>query len=205
MRTGILGGSFDPIHIAHLHAGETALAQAGLDRVLFMPAGDPWQKTRSMTPDDLRLEMVTLAIEGVEGFEVDDRELRRAGPTYTIDTLRSFPDDEDLSLVLGADAAAGLPTWRSWEQVVDRAQILVLPRPGTDPARVLEVWPKAVMLDMAALDVSASVIRRKAAAGEPYRFLVPPAVYTFIQDHHLYAQPPSDDRVGVSIEQEDGP
>lgn len=170
-----------------------------------MPAGDPWQKTRKMTPDDLRLEMVTLAIDGVEGFEVDDRELKRTGPTYTVDTLRTFPDDEDLSLILGADAAAGLPTWRSWEEVVDRARILVLPRPGTDPTRVLEAWPRAVMLDMAALDVSASVIRRKAAAGEPYRFLVPPAVYDFIRDHDLYAHPPSDDRVVVSIEQEDAP
>lgn len=170
-----------------------------------MPAGDPWQKTRQMTPDDLRLEMVSIAIEGVEGFEVDDRELRRAGPTYTIDTLHSFPDDEDLSLILGADAAAGLHTWRDWERVVDRARILVLPRPGTDSTRVLQAWPKAIMLDMAALDVSASVIRRKAAAGEPYRFLVPPAVYAFIQDHDLYARPPSDDKVVVSVEQEDAP
>ncbi len=205
MRTGILGGSFDPIHIAHLHAGETSLAEAELDRVLFMPAGDPWQKPRDLTPGPMRVEMVSLAIAGVDGFEPDDREVRREGLTYTIDTLRTFPDDEELSLILGADAAAGLRTWKEWEQVVDRAEVLVVPRPGTDPGLVTEAWPQARMLDMAALDVSGTLIRRKAAAGQPFRFLVPPAVYEYISANHLYAQPAADDMVGVSYEQEDAP
>src|SRR3970040_1404301 len=95
VRTGILGGTFDPIHIAHLHAGETALFGAGLDRVVFMPAGDPWQKEdRALTSAAQRLEMTRLAIEGVDRFEVDERETRRDGPTYTIDTLHSFPPVE---------------------------------------------------------------------------------------------------------------
>lgn len=205
VRTGILGGTFDPIHIAHLHAGETALYQADLDRVLFVPAGDPWQKPREMTPASQRLEMVTLAIDGVDGFEVDDRELMRDGPTYTIDTLRSFPSDEELFLILGSDAAAGLPTWKDWEHVVERAKVLVLPRPGTDPRRVLEVLPGAVVLEMAAMDISGTEIRRKAAVGEPYRFLVPGAVFEFIERHDLYAQFGSGDRVGVANDQEDSP
>ncbi len=135
VRTGILGGTFDPIHIAHLHAGETAQFAAGLDRVLFMPAGDPWQKAeRSMTPAADRLAMTELAIEGIEGFEVDDRELHRDGPTYTIDTLLTFPAEEELFLILGADAAVGLPSWHRWEDVIERAGVLVVPRPGTESA-----------------------------------------------------------------------
>jgi nicotinate-nucleotide adenylyltransferase len=206
VRTGILGGTFDPIHIAHLHAGETALHGAALDRVLFMPAGDPWQKEgRALTPAAQRLEMTRLAIEGVEGFEIDEREIRRDGPTYTIDTLQSFPTEEELFLILGADAAVGLPTWHRWEEVVDRAAILVVPRPGFDPTRVSESAPAAKILDMAALDVSSTMIREMAAEARPYRFLVPAAVHEFIEANDLYTQRGTGDRVVTANEQEDAP
>ena len=133
MRTGILGGTFDPIHIAHLHAGETALYQARLDRVLFMPAGEPWQKAdRRISGAEHRVEMIRLAIEGVD--RVRDwtiGKFEREGPTYTIDTLLSFPDDEDLSLILGADAALGTRRpgtagRRSWSG----SSLLVVPQTG---------------------------------------------------------------------------
>jgi nicotinate-nucleotide adenylyltransferase len=188
VRTGILGGTFDPIHIAHLHAGETALSAADLDRVLFMPAGDPWQKTdeRQVTDARARVEMTRLAIKGVPGFELDLREVERDGPTYTIDTLLTFPGDEELFLILGFDAAVGLPTWHRWEEVVERAGILVVPRPGYELAAVSEVVPSAVLLDMVALDVSASSIRRMAAQGAPYRFLVTPEVHQFIEIEGIY-------------------
>jgi nicotinate-nucleotide adenylyltransferase len=206
VRTGILGGTFDPIHIAHLHAGETALYGAALDRVLFMPAGDPWQKEgRDLTPAAQRLEMTRMAIEGVEGFEVDEREIRRDGPTYTIDTLNSFPSEEELFLIVGADAAVGLTTWHRWEEVVDRAGILVVPRPGTEPAGVLDVVPAAKSLDMASLDVSGTMIRAMAAAGRPYRFLVPARVHHYIEANGLYTQPGSGDRVVGANEQEEPP
>ena len=192
VRTGILGGTFDPIHIAHLHAGETALAGAGLDRVLFMPAGDPWQKADRVRASDVdRLEMTRLAIAGVEGFELDDREIVRRGPTYTIDTLLSFPADEELFLILGSDAAAGLPTWHRWEEVLDRARILVMPRPGSDPGAVKESVPDAILLDMAPLDISSTWIRESAATGRPYRFLVPAAVYEYIETRGIYTQAPN--------------
>jgi nicotinate-nucleotide adenylyltransferase len=205
VRTGILGGTFDPIHIAHLHAGETALHAAGLDRVLFMPAGDPWQKTdeRRVSPVTARVEMTRLAIEGVPGFELDLREVEREGPTYTIDTLHSFAVDEDLFLILGFDAAVGLPSWHRWKEVVARAGILVVPRPGYDVARVMEVVPSAEPLDMAALDVSASSIRRMAAQGAPYRFLVPPDVYDYIESEGIYTQSPTSDRVMSAKDQEE--
>jgi nicotinate-nucleotide adenylyltransferase len=189
VRTGILGGTFDPIHIAHLHAGETALHAARLDRVLFMPAGEPWQKgDRVLSADGDRLQMTRLAIHGIEGFELDDREIDRDGPTYTIDTLLSFPPDEELFLILGADAAIGLPTWHRWEEVVGRAGILVAPRPGTDPAVVARVVPDATVLDMPALDISSTSIRALAASGRPYRFLVPPDVFRFIEAGGIYTQ-----------------
>ena len=189
VRTGILGGTFDPIHIAHLHAGETALFAAGLDRVLFMPAGDPWQKgARELTPAAQRLEMTRLAVEGMDRFEIDDREIDREGPTYTIDTLLTFPSGEELFLILGADAAIGLPTWHRWEEVTERAGILVVPRPGTDLATVAATVHGATILDMSALDISSTSIRDLAASGRPYRFLVPLEVHRFIEHTGVYTE-----------------
>lgn len=205
MRTGILGGTFDPIHIAHLHAGETALYQANLDRVLFVPAGDPWQKSdRLLTGAAHRLEMIRLAIGDTEGFEIDDQEIGRGGPTYTIDTLLSFPESEDLSLILGADAALGLPTWHRWEEVVDRVSLLVVPRPGTDAREVQSMLPDAVFLDMAVLEISGTEIREMAQLGEPFRFLVPLVVHDYIEALGLYAEARGDDMVGDSSDQEEG-
>jgi nicotinate-nucleotide adenylyltransferase len=189
VRTGILGGTFDPIHIAHLHAGETALFAADLDRVLLMPAGDPWQKgDRETTSAAQRLEMTRLAVEGTDRFEIDTREIDRDGPTYTIDTLLTFPPDEELFLILGADAALGLPSWHRWEEVLERAGILVVPRPGTDLAAVAATVPEASILDMSALDISSTSIRHLAASGRPYRFLVPSEVHRFIEGNGLYTQ-----------------
>jgi nicotinate-nucleotide adenylyltransferase len=205
VRTAILGGTFDPIHMAHLHAGETALYQAGLDRVLFIPAGEPWQKgDRVLTGAAHRLEMIRQAIADIDGFEVDDREIERDGPTYTIDTVLSFPGSEDLSLILGADAALRLHSWQRWEEVVERVSLLVVPRPGTDAREVQAVLPEATFLDMAVLEISGTEIREMAASGEPYRFLVPLAVHDYIESLGLYAEPGGDDRVGDSSDQEEG-
>jgi len=189
VRTGILGGTFDPVHIAHLHAGETALRRLGLDRVVLMPAGSPWRKAGmpvSSAAD--RLEMTRLAVEGVPGFEVDDREVRRAGPTYTVDTLRSFPAEEDLVLILGADAALGLPAWKDPDDVLALAAIAVAPRPGADLAEAAALLPDAVLLDMAMLDVSGAAIREMAGAGRPFRFLTTAAVHAHIEAKGLYTE-----------------
>jgi nicotinate-nucleotide adenylyltransferase len=204
VRTGIFGGTFDPIHIAHLHAGEMARHRVGLDRVLFMPAGDPWQKAgRDLTPSPHRLEMVRLAVSDVDGLEPDDRETKREGPSYTIDTLATFPDDEELFLLLGADAAAGFRTWHRWHDIVARAGILIVPRPGSDLGIAREAVSGGRVVDMTALDISATDIRRRVAAGEPYRFLVPPLVYEYIEANGPYEEPSAGDRVGPANEQED--
>lgn len=196
MRTGILGGTFDPIHIAHLHAGECAKHQAELDRVLFMPAGDPWQKPgRRVSPGHHRLEMTRLAVADVDGFEADAREVERDGLTFTIETLATFPDDEALFLILGADAAVGLPTWERSEEVVSRVTLLVAPRPGTPAEAVLEVVPDAVFLEMPLLQVSGTSIRTLAAGGQPYRFLVTEPVHRYAEANALYTNSPGGDMV----------
>lgn len=202
VRTGILGGTFDPIHIAHLHAAETALF-AGLDRILFVPTGDPWQKEhRDLSPVEHRIAMVEIAISGVPGFEIDLRETQREGPTYTIDTLLSFPQSEELFLVLGADAAAGIRTWHRWQEVVDRSRVVVVPRPGTPASAVTAALPGALRLEMAALDVSSTMIRAMAGEGRPFRFLVPEGVIDYIAANNLYAKPESGDMVEQIIREE---
>jgi nicotinate-nucleotide adenylyltransferase len=203
VRTGILGGTFDPIHIAHLHVGEVAMLQAGLDRVLFIPAGEPWQKTDAdLSPASDRLEMTRLAVDGIDGFEVDDREVTREGPTYTIDTLLEFPDEEEVFLILGADTANGIDTWHRWEEVLARARILVVPRSGV--ALDLSAHSSSfLLLHTMPLEISSSAIRSAVATGDAYRFLVPAAVYDYVNANSLYAKQGSDDMVGVSHDQED--
>jgi nicotinate-nucleotide adenylyltransferase len=193
VRTGILGGTFDPIHIAHLHSAECTRHQLGLDRVLVMPAGDPWQKAeRAITSARERVAMCRLAVEGVDGLEVDDRETHRDGPTHTIDTLGTFPASEELFLIVGADAAAGLSTWHRWEEILERVTIAIVPRPGTPIVTLSE----AVVVEMGALEVSGTDIRVRAREGRPFRYLVTRAVHEYIVSVGLYAEDRQDDMVG---------
>ncbi|MGH3650671.1 MAG: nicotinate-nucleotide adenylyltransferase [Acidimicrobiia bacterium] len=204
MRTGILGGTFDPIHIAHLHTAECALDQLGLDRVLIVPAGDPWQKAgRFISPAAARVEMCRLAVAGVDGIDVDTREAVREGPTFTIDTLASFPADEELFLILGADAAAGLPTWEQWREVVDRVTVVVAPRRGALalPGDI----PRVKDITMGVLEVSGTEIRERVRDGRPYRFLVTEPVHGYIESHGLYAEPAEEDMVMGLESREDSP
>jgi len=163
------------------------LHQLGLGRVLIVPAGDPWQKSaREISPARHRLEMCRLAVDGVAGFEVDEREITREGPTYTIETLESFPDDEELFLILGSDAAAGIQTWHRWQDVVQRATIVEAPRLGFPEG---DRRPDVVHLEMGRLEISSTDIRSRVAAGLPYRYLVPRVVYEYIESKNLYAEP----------------
>ena len=164
--SGLLGGTFDPPHIAHLLAGEVAFRQLSLDRVLFIPAGSPWQKAgKEVSSATHRWAMTQLATAGVEYFRPDDREVTRDGLTYTADTLATFPEDEEIWLILGADAARGLPTWHNAEQVMDRVRIAVLPRPGIDPAEVEDAIGPTAWLDMAPVAISGTLIRAASRLG----------------------------------------
>ncbi len=192
VRRGILGGTFDPPHMAHLVAGEAAYRQGALDVVSYVPAGAPWQKAdRPVTGPHHRLAMTRLATEGVDYFEVDDCEVARSGWTYTVDTLLGYPDTDELVLVLGADAAVGLQSWHRHEDVVARAEVAVLPRPGVSCAAVEEVLRKVRhrWLDTPELAVSGTALRRHAAAGRSIRFLVPDAVWRYVAEHQLYGGP----------------
>jgi len=146
--------------------------------------------------------MTRLAIDEVEGFEVDDRELRRSGPTFTVDTLESFPGEE-LYLILGADAALGLLSWKDPDRVLDLATIVVAPRLGTDSTEVAALIPDAVFLDMAVLDVSGTELRHMAHTGSPFRFLVTTAVHDYIRHHALYTKTVEPNMVGDSQDMEE--
>lgn len=189
VRSGLLGGTFDPPHIAHLLAGEVAYRQLGLDRVIYLPAGSPWQKAdrRVSSPED-RWRMTEIATSGVSYFVPDDREVHRDGWTYTIDTLATFEPSEEIVLILGADAARGLPSWEKADQVLERVRVAVLPRPGTERAEVESAIGAPIWLDMPALPVSGTMIRQRFAAGTGVRFLIPDGVYDYMVEKSLYQE-----------------
>lgn len=174
--------------MAHLILGESAYRSLGVDVVTFVPAGDPWQKSeRVVTTAGHRVAMVKAAVSGVEYFEVDDRETKRTGPSFTIDTLESFSGDDDLWLVLGADAAGGIRSWHRAEEVLARARLAVAMRPGEVRTEVEEsVGATIKWLDMAETSISGTEIRRRAGEGESVRFLVPDLVWRYIEAERIY-------------------
>jgi nicotinate-nucleotide adenylyltransferase len=195
-RLGLLGGTFDPIHVGHLAAAEAAISCAKLDRVIFIPAATPPHRAPAVAPAEQRLEMCRLAIEGDERFAVSDVELKREGPSYTVDTLMELrpvhPGDE-LFLILGWDAARLFPTWRRPDEVRELASVVVVGRPGSEAPRDADLKVAGLKGDGVVLcleptpDVSASEIRRAVAAGESIEGKVPVAVQHYIATHRLYA------------------
>lgn len=187
----ILGGTFDPPHIGHLVAAECARHQFGEERVVFMPAGDPYRKSRDagldVTTVALRLEMLRLALETDGHFVIDEREARRSGSTYTVDTLRELADEgvRHPVVVFGADAVLDMPHWKEPEAIAAMCRIAVAPKLGVELARLPAggVW-----LDMPVLDVSSTLIRERVRAGLPIRYLVPRPVEEFIRERGLYRQ-----------------
>jgi nicotinate-nucleotide adenylyltransferase len=173
--------------VGHIALARAALAGLGLDRVVLVVANDPWQKSsdRAVTPAAIRWAMVLAALAGEEHLEASDVEIGRGGPSYTIDTVEQLaPDDEPVTLLLGADAAAGLDTWRRADELRGRVKVAVAARPGA----TWEVPPgwDAVALPMAPTDVSSSDIRRRCAEGRPIEHLVAPGVAVLIAEHGLY-------------------
>ena len=190
MQRGILGGTFDPPHLAHLFAGEAAYRDLGLDVVTFMPAGIPWQKEGRVVSAPLhRWEMTRLAVSRADYFEADDREIQRDGFTYTIDTLESFPAEEELTFIVGADAARGLATWQRADEIIERARIAVVPRPGVRRADVDWTLRGAnyTWLETPEVWLSGTMLRERAGRGRSLRFLVSDSVWFYIADHQLYA------------------
>jgi nicotinate-nucleotide adenylyltransferase len=195
MKTGVLGGTFDPVHTGHLVLAEHAREALGLDIVLFVPAGEPWRKShRTITPAEHRLAMLRLAIEGNEAFGISDVELRREGPSYTADTLAALAGerlDDAFWFILGADALADLPNWHEPERIVQHAVLAVAPREAQDVnATVLNIEDlraRIELFDVPRLDISSTEIRARVGAGRSVRYLVPEAVARYIAEHALYA------------------
>jgi nicotinate-nucleotide adenylyltransferase len=182
---GILGGTFDPVHNAHLAIARTATQALGLDRILWIPTGKPGYRKPPVASDDERLAMLALAIKGEPDYEIDRRELVASASPYTVDTLKALraerPHDE-FYLLLGGDQYASLRRWRQPAEVARLARIAVFTRPGH------EVAPggDATVVEMAPLAVSASDIRARAARGESLDALVPRAVANYIAENRLY-------------------
>lgn len=191
---GILGGTFDPPHIGHLLIADAAYRQLGLERVVLIPAGFPWQKPEApMTPPEHRLGMTRAAadfssqdVADMDYLEVDDREVLRPGPSYTIDTLLER-GDPDPCLILGADAARRLPTWHRAEELMELARIAVAPRPGTDEAEVdAALGGRAEWLRFPFLPISASEMRAQALLGVNIDNMLTIPVREYIAKHRLY-------------------
>ncbi|MEX0891859.1 MAG: nicotinate-nucleotide adenylyltransferase [Gemmatimonadota bacterium] len=184
MTRGLLGGTFDPPHIGHLIAAREALERLGLDRVAFLPAAVPPHKTGSpISPAAHRLAMLRAAVAGEARFEIEEAELDRTGPSYTVDTLRALrtaAPGTDLVLLLGADQHAELSTWREPAAVRELARLVVIVRAGEVPDGAVE------RLDMPRIDISSTLVRERVARGLSVRWLVPGAVEQYIEDQGLY-------------------
>jgi nicotinate-nucleotide adenylyltransferase len=210
-RIGMLGGTFDPVHIGHLRGALEVAALLELDELRLTPsARPPHRDTPSVNAAD-RLAMVRCAVAGVTPLTVDDRELKRDKPSYTIDTLESMRAElaveDQLFLLLGWDAFCGLPTWHRWEELLEHCHIVVLQRPDADsesPDAMRNLLAARAVSDPKALkgpgghitfvwqtplSVSATQIRQLLASGESVRFLVPDAVLAYIEEHGLYRAP----------------
>jgi len=189
VRVGIFGGTFDPPHIGHLIVAQDVRTALSLDRVVFVPAAvPPHKRGRVVAPPELRLAMLRAAVAGDSQFEVDDLELRRAGPSYTVDTLRDLrarDPDVELFFLLGADQFREFHTWREPEAITRLATLVVLSRDGlgrVEPGGDLAYRELAVTR----VDVSATEVRRRVRANEPIRYLVPPDVEAIIRRTGLY-------------------
>ncbi len=197
---GILGGTFDPPHLAHLAVAEEAREALGLSRVLFVPAGEPWQKAdRPVTPGRLRLAMVERAVAGNPGFVADPREVDRPGPSYTDETIAELAAETGSEpwFILSAEALAGFATWRDPERILGLARICVVPRDGSPDAAVAsfrERFPGAadrlIILDQPRLAISSTQIRARVRAGRSIRYLVPDGVVDLISEYALYVADP---------------
>lgn len=191
MRLGILGGTFDPVHIGHLLLAESAREQLELHRVLFVPAALQWRKAeRKITEARHRLQMLRLALSDNPAFQISEMEIARGGPSYTVETLEELSRTcagDDLYFILGEDALADLTNWREPDRIVRLARLVVAARrvDGAPPARG-KYAEGAVRLEMPLLEISSTDIRRRVAAGRSIRYRVPASVEAYILDNGLY-------------------
>ncbi|MGB0102239.1 MAG: nicotinate-nucleotide adenylyltransferase [Nocardioides sp.] len=200
-RVGVMGGTFDPIHHGHLVAASEVQAWFDLDEVVFVPTGDPWQKSdRVVTPAEDRYLMTVIATASNPRFTVSRVDIDRAGPTYTIDTLRDLRaqlPDAELYFITGVDALADIFTWRDAGELFELARFVGCTRPGyaMDEATIGS-FPadRVTMVEIPALAISSTDCRDRTRRGEPVWYLVPDGVVQYIAKHDLYPQPSAEDQ-----------
>ena len=192
-RIGLFGGTFDPPHNAHVALARLALTELALDELRWIPAGQPWQKARQITPATHREAMVRLAMGDDPRFVLERCEIRRAGPSFTLDTVRELQAAQPQArwfLIIGQDQYAGLHTWRDWRELLSRVTLAVANRPGV----AVEPYPdvKAAahqVVPLPMLDIASTDIRARVAAGQDIGALVPVSVARYIEVNHLYRAP----------------
>ena len=192
MRIGVMGGTFDPIHIGHLVAASEVAHRFHLERVVFVPTGQPWQKSdrRVSEPED-RYLMTVIATADDERFSVSRVDVDRDGPTYTVDTLRDIRteigEEHDYHFITGADALGDILSWREPDEVLRLAHLVGVTRPGHVLADPGLAPGRVTLLEIPALAISSSDIRARVSRGEPIRYLVTPGVEAYIAKVGLYA------------------
>jgi nicotinate-nucleotide adenylyltransferase len=194
-RLGLLGGTFNPPHLGHLVCGQEALTQLGLDRVLLVPAARPPHKAVEADPGvEHRVAMCEAAVAGDERFGVSRADADREGPAYTVELLRALSGEDELTFIVGGDMAHSLPAWRDPEGVLALARLGVAEREGVRRDDIAErlaglagADDRVAFFDMPRLDISSSLLRRRAAEGLPLRYLVPRPVAEYIEREGLYA------------------
>jgi len=189
-RLGIFGGTFDPLHVGHVVAAVEVRSALQLDQVLFVVAGDPWQKRGDVVASAAdRLVMVRAGVEGIDGLAVSDLEVVRSGATYTIDTVRELANPRrDLYLIVGDDVAAKLDSWREVGALRALATLVVVARDGVEDVAGTAGWPTE-RVAIPRLDVSSTELRERLASGRPIDGLVPPGAVRTIRERHLYTRP----------------
>lgn len=184
---GLFGGSFDPVHHGHLIVAQVAREQLGLDVLRFLPAREqPFKQGRHRSSAEHRAAMLSLAIAGAPGFALERIELDRAGPSFTAHTLQALRSREpgsEFVLLLGADAAGELPAWREAERIPELARIVMFARPGSTSPR--SPWISQT-IEVPAVDISATEVRRRVAQGQSIRYWVPDTVAEYVARHRLY-------------------
>ncbi|MES9960741.1 MAG: nicotinate-nucleotide adenylyltransferase [Sedimenticola sp.] len=200
---GILGGTFDPIHYGHLRTALDVQQALALDEIRLIPLRDPPHRDSPATSARQRLAMVQAAVEGIANFRVDDRELKREGKSYSVDTLRSLRrelgDDLPICLIMGSDAFSGFAGWHRPDEILDLAHLVIMQRPGeshadlypehvTDTPSRLSTQRGGLILfqTVTQLEISATDIRERVAQGSSPRFLLPDGVLEIIEAEHLY-------------------
>jgi nicotinate-nucleotide adenylyltransferase len=198
MKIGVLGGTFDPVHRAHIAVAEAARDALGLDRVILVPAGQPMSKPKQpVTEAKHRINMLRLAIKGKRGLEISDLEIKRPGPSYTIDTItelkKAYRNEDEIYFILGCDSLLQMPEWKEPSRLAAVCRLVTVPRPGFPAPDMKELEKKVpgisksvIFLDKPNLDVSATDIRERIAEGQSIDDFIPKPVAEYIKKQKLY-------------------